>query len=188
MAKKPNSASRWMQTTAVRLGRVHFVYILAFFLSVVVFDASNLYTYQAISQLWTAGGVMLTALAVIWFISRLNFSSQWIYIALLAAIILADIAFASYIVWWQHGLYSKSVALYAVPIITAAAVRSRSLVFATAAICAACYSTISVRYFFDNYGLGYRVELWTTIGFFSAMFFVLALLLMIIINPTEEKF
>jgi hypothetical protein len=36
--------------------------------------------------------------------------------------------------------------------------------------------------------LGYRVELWANVGFFSAMFFVLAFLLMIIIRPSTEKF
>jgi hypothetical protein len=58
----------------------------------------------------------------------------------------------------------------------------------TTTVSAAAYSTVSVRYFFQNYGMGYRVELWGTVGFFSAMLFVLALLLMVIIQPTKEKF
>ena len=101
---------------------------------------------------------------------------------------LADIAFATYNVYWQQGLSSKSVLLFTVPIVTAAVLRSRSILLATTTLCAAAYSTVSVRYFFDNYGLGYRVELWGTIGLYTAVFFILALLLMVIIKPTNERF
>jgi hypothetical protein len=66
--------------------------------------------------------------------------------------------------------------------------RSRSILLTVTTLCAAAYSTVSVRYFFNHYGLGYRVELWGTIGFFSAMMFVMALLLMTVISPTTEKF
>jgi hypothetical protein len=188
MAKKSTSTAGWLQTTAVRLSRIHFAYAAFFLLSIVIFDASNLYSHQAIAQLWTAGGFLLGAIAVIWLVARLKVNSYWFYVAVAAALILTDIAFASYLVWWQRGLYSKSVMLFAVPIISSAALRSRSLLLATTTLSAAAYSTISVRYFFNNYGLGYRVELWSTIGFFSAMMFVLALLLMVVINPTREKF
>ncbi|MBX4190672.1 hypothetical protein KW794_01150 [Candidatus Saccharibacteria bacterium] len=188
MAKKSTIAAGWLQTTAVRLTRVHFVYIGFYLLSIVIFDASNLYTYTAIAQLWTAGGIFLGVNAILWLLARLNVANYWFYVVLVIGLILADITLASYLVWWQHGLYSKSVMLFTIPILASAALRSRSLVFATAALSAAAYSTISVRYFFNNYGLGYRVELWGTVGFFSAMFIVLALLLMIIIRPTQEKF
>ena len=188
MAKKSTNGGSWLQTTAVRLARVHFIYVGFYLLSVVIFDASNLYTHQAISQLWTAGGVLAVAVTVLWFLARLKTNNSWYYISVVLSLILVDIIFASYLVWWQRGLYSKSVMLFTVPILCAAALRSRSIIFGTAALSAAAYSTISVRYFFQNYGLGYRVELWGTVGFFSAMFLVLAFLLIIIINPTKEKF
>ena len=188
MAKKTNATANWLQTTAVRLTRVHFLYVAFYFVSIVIFDSSNLYSHQAIAELWTGGGVLLGAVAFIWLIARLKVTNYWFYVFVVVALIATDITFASYLVWWQRGLYSKSVVLYTVPIISAAALRSRSLLLTTTAISAAAYSTISVRYFFDNYGLGYRVELWGTIGFFSAMMFVLALLLMVVIKPTSEKF
>jgi len=188
MAKKQKNPAGFFQTAAVRLTRVHFIYITCFLVSVVIFDASNLYSHQAIAQMWTVGGVMVAIVALIWFAARFKAPSHWYYIGAIAAIILADIFFASYFVWRQRGLYSKAVMLYTVPIITAAAARSRSILLATTTLSAAAYSTISVRYFFQNYGLGYRVELWGTVAFFSAMMFVLALLLMIITRPTEEKF
>lgn len=188
MAKKSTTANNWLQTTAVRLTRIHFLYVLAYLVSIVIFDASNLYTHQAISQLWTAGGVLMALNVMLWFAARLKASSYWYYVGIILTLIIIDVIFASFIVYWQRGLYSKAVFLFTVPIITAAAVRSRSLLLGTTTLCAAAYSTVAVRYFFDHYGLGYRVELWGNVAFFSAMFFVLAFLLMIIIRPTEEKF
>ena len=190
MAKKSKTSSTagWLQTTAVRITRVHFLYVAAFLLSVVIFDTWNLYTHEAVSQLWTAGGILLAFNVIVWFLSRLKVQSYWFYVAVALALIVGDIIFASYIVYWQRGLYSKAIMLYTVPIISAAALRSRSILLTSTMLSAAAYSTVSVRYFYNHYGLGYRVELWGTVGFFSAMLFVLALLLMILVNPTQEKF
>lgn len=188
MAKKTTNMNGWLQTNAVRMTRVHFVYAVAFLISIVIFDSGNLYSHDATKQLWTAGGVLLAFNVLVWFAARLKVSNYWYYAALVMILILADIIFASYLVWWQRGLYSKSVMLYTVPIITAASLRSRSILLAATTLSAATYSTISVRYFFQNYGLGYRIELWGDVFFFSAMFFVLALMLMVIIRPTQEKF
>ena len=188
MAKKSTFVTSWLQTTAVRITRIHFVYVAFYLLSIIIFDTWNLYTHEAVSQLWTAGGVLLAINVILWFVSRFKFSNYRFYVAVILALIAADIVFASYIVYWQRGLYSKAVMLYTVPIIASAAIRSRSILLTTTTLSAAAYSAISVRYFFKNYGMGYRVELWGTIGFFSALFFVLALLLLVIIRPTEEKF
>jgi hypothetical protein len=188
MAKKTSAVTHWLQTTAVRVTRVHFIYIGAYILATIVFDSWNLYTHEAIKQLWTAAGILLIINTIFWFLARQNYVNKAIYVFCVLALVLADIAFASYNVYWQKGLASKSVMLFAVPIITAATLRSRSTLLATTTLSAAVYSIVAVRYFFANYGLGYRIELWGTIGLYSAVFFVLALLLMIIIKPTNEKF
>jgi hypothetical protein len=188
MAKNAKSANGWLQTTTVRIARLHFIYVAAFLAQTIIFDTWNLYTHQAVSQLWTAGGILLAFNVIVWFLARMKNPSYTFYISVLLALIVVDIIFASYIVWWQRGLYSKAVMLYMVPIISAAATRSRSILLTTTTLSVAAYSTISVRYFFQNYGLGYRVELWGTVGFFSAILFVLTFLLLIIIRPTEEKF
>ena len=188
MPKKSKTKNHWLQVAAVRVTRIHFIYILAYILATIVFDSWNLYTHEAVAQLWTAAGVLLGLNTILWFLARQNYTNQSLYVFNVIALILADIAFAAYNVYWQQGLASKSVLLFTVPIVTAAVLRSRSILFATTALCAATYSTISVRYFFDNYGLSYRVELWGTIGLYSAVFFVLALLLMVLVKPSNEKF
>lgn len=188
MAKKTKVKNHWLQTTAVRVTRVHFIFIAAYIAATIVFDSWNLYTHEAVTQLWTAAGVLLALNTILWFLGRQTYANQSLYVFNVLGLILADIAFAAYNVYWQQGLASKSVILFAVPIVAAAALRSRSILLGTATLCAAIYSTVSVRYFFENYGQGYRVELWGTIGLYSAVFFILALLLMIIIRPTNENF
>lgn len=188
MVKKAKTASNWLQTAAVRVTRVHFVYIAAYIASILVFDTWNLYTHEATAQLWTAGGIMLALNTVLWYVARMNFSNKNIYPLIVLMLIVADIIFASYNVLWQGGLASKSVMLFAVPIVVAAVLRSRSTLLATTTLCAAAYSTVSVRYFFQNYGESYRVELYGTVGFYCALFFVLAGLLAVIIVPRNERF
>lgn len=188
MAKKSTPSNRWLQTNTVRVTRTHFFLVGFYLLSVIIFDSWNLYTHQATSQLWTAGGVLLTCIVLLWLVARMKFKNYWIYVAITLALVVVDMLFASYIIWWQHGLASKAVILYAVPIVTAATLRSRSILLAVTTLSAVLYSTTSVRYFYQNYGFSYRVELYGTIGFYSAVMFVLAWLLLIIIRPSEEKF
>lgn len=188
MPKRSTNASNWLQSNAVRVTRVHFVFIAFYILATIIFDSWNLYTHEAVRQLWTAAGILLVVNTVLWYISRLKYLNANIYAFLVLALILADIIFAAYNVYWQRGLASKSVMLFSVPIVAAATLRSRSILLAATTVSAAAYSTVSVRYFFKNYGESYRVELWGTIGLYSAIFFVLAFLLMIIILPKNEKF
>ena len=188
MPKKSKKSNDWLQTAAVRVTRIHFLYILVYILATIVFDSWNLYTHEAVGQLWTAAGVLLVVNTIIWFLARQNYANKSLYVFNVLALILADIAFAAFNVYWQHGLASKSVMLFTVLIVTAAVLRSRSLLLGTTTLCAAVYSTVSVRYFFENYGLSYRVELWGTIGLYSAIFFILALILMVLVKPTNEHF
>src|SRR5215208_3794002 len=113
MAKKSKSLINWLQTTAVRVTRVHFLFIAFYILSVIVFDSWNLFTHEATSQLWTAAGLMLAANTILWFLARMRFSSSNAYIGIVMVLVTADIAFASYNVVWQRGLSSKSVILFA---------------------------------------------------------------------------
>ena len=188
MANRSSAAENWLQTSAVKVTRVHFFYIALYALSIIVFDSWNLYTREAVSQLWTAAGIMLVINTVLWYLARMKFSNRNVYIIIVLVLITADIVFASYNVFWQRGLAAKAVAMFAVPIVTAAILRSRSTLLATASLCAAAYSIVSVRYFYQNYGESYRVELYGTVGFYSALFFVLAGLLLIIIQPKSERF
>jgi hypothetical protein len=187
MAKKQTSRAGWLQTNAIRVTRVHFLYAVSYMLALVVFDSWNLYTHDAIVQRWTLAAILFILTTVLWYLSRLKFSTDSLYVALVLLLVLADIVFAATNVYWERGMASRSVALFAIPIITAASLRSRSILLASTALSMAAYSLAAVRYFFQHYGEGYRVELWGNLLFYSAVFFVFGWLLMVIIRPTNES-
>ncbi|MBA3757699.1 hypothetical protein H0X09_02440 [Candidatus Saccharibacteria bacterium] len=186
MAKKIDTLS-WLQSTAIRVTRIHFYYIAAFLGSIIVFDSWNLLTNEAVIKFWTVGGALLVLNTLLWYISRIKFSKDLIYISSVQILVLADIVFASLVVYWQRGLASNAVALFAVPIITAAALRSRTMLMATAALSAAAYSISAVRYFYAHYGESFRVELYGEVGFYSAIFFVIAWLLLAAVSPSSKE-
>jgi hypothetical protein len=185
MPKKNQNS--WLQTTAVRVMRVHFFYVAAYILSIIVFDSWNLLTHDAVAQHWTIAGVLLVINVVLWYLCRMKFASS-VYIMSVLFLVVSDIVFAAYNVYWQRGIAGISVALFAIPIVVSSTLRSRSTLLATTALASAGYSIAAVRYFFQHYGESYRVELWGDVAFYCATFFVLAFLLLILIKPSQEDF
>jgi hypothetical protein len=177
----------WLQLTATRVTRVHFFFIAAYMVSIIIFDSWNLITHDGVAQRWTAAASLLVLNIIVWYLVRMKFSNSSLYITFILALILADIVFASYNVFWERGIASKSVALFAVPIISAAALRSRTTILAASALSAASYSIAAVRYFYIHYGESFRVELYGNLFFYCALFFVLAFLLLVLIRPADAK-
>jgi len=186
MAKKSSGVGNWLQATAVRVTRVHFLYAACYMASIVVFDSWNLFAHDAIANRWLVAVILLAINTVCWYIARIKFSSNTIYLIVVLTLIVIDIIFAATNVYWERGLASKAVALFAIPIITAAALRSRSTVLAAASLSTAAYSLAAIRYYNLHYGESFRVELYGYVGFYCAMFFILAGLLLIIIQPKER--
>jgi len=177
----------WLQSTAIRVTRGHFLYVVAYMVAIIIFDSWNLYTHDAVVNRWTLAAALFVLNTVFWYVSRIKFNTDTIYMILLLLLILADIIFAGTNVYWERGMASRSIILFAVPIISAAAVRSRSTLLAATALSAVAYSTAATRYFYQHYGEGYRVELWGNIFFYSAIFFVLSWLLWVVVRPAQEK-
>jgi hypothetical protein len=183
---KAKTLTNWLQATAVRITRIHFLLIGAYIASIIIFDSWNLFTHIEIGNRWTAAGILLAINTICWFVARIKYPSSVVYITLIMTIVLADIIFAAMNVYWERGLASKAVGLFAIPIVTAATIRSRSALLATASLCTAAYSTSAVRYYNLHYGESFRVELYGYVGFYCAMFFILSALLMVIISPQEK--
>src|SRR5437879_1717329 len=116
MAKKSAIRASWLQTTALRITRVHFLYIASYMATIVIFDSWNLFTHEAIAQRWTIAGILLALNTVFWYVCRIKFSKDTVYIILVLLLILADILFASLNVFWERGLASKAVFLYTIPL------------------------------------------------------------------------
>ena len=184
---KSTSRPSWLQSTAVRVTRAHFLYIFAYMVAIVVFDSWNLLTHSAVSTRWTVAALMLIVNTGLWYFARQKFASNQTYYWLVMTMISADIIFASLNIYWERGLASKAVALFAVPLVTAAALRSRSTLVAVAILNCAAYSLATVRYFYLHYGESFKVELYGYLAFYCTLFFVLAWLLWVVVNPVQKK-
>ncbi len=179
MAKKHTDLQKDTRHIVLRITRVHFLYILAYMVPIIIFDSWNLLSHEAVLQRWTAAGALFIVNTIIWYICRAKVSSESLYKGLLIVLLACDILFAAINVYWTRGMASKYGVLFLIPIISAGLVRSRSLLVAATATSAATYSIATVRYFYDNYGQGVKAELYGEIVFFAALFFVVAGLMMI---------
>lgn len=170
----------------LRITRVHFVYLLAYMASIIIFDSWNLLAHEAVAQRWTVAGALLVFNTIIWYLCRAKLQSELFYRVALGTLLVADILFAAVNIYWTRGMASKYGILMVIPIISAGLSRSRSLLVATAAVAAAAYSMATVRYFYDNYGQGVRAELYGEILFHTALFFVIAGLMMIVFRRAAD--
>lgn len=148
-------------------------------MTLVIFDAWDLLAPEDNIRRWYLVITLFAVFVSIWSLARRKLQNSKSYTTLIVVLLAVDIIFAAINVYWQRGMASKAVALFAVPIVAASLVRSRKLLLATAALSSAAYAVAAIKYFFDFYGEGYRVELYGEIFFYSAVFFVLAGLMMI---------
>lgn len=186
MAKRPLIVMSWLQASVVRVTHIHFVYVAAYMASIIVFDSWNLFVHTDINNRWMAATILLIINTVIWYVARIKFGSSSVYVLLILLLCVADIVFASYNTYWERGLASKAVALYAIPIISSASLRSRSSLLGVTTLCVAAYSMTVMRYYNLHYGESLRVELYGYVGFYCAVFFILAGLLLVLIQPKNQ--
>ncbi len=170
-----------LSQTVLYTTRTHFYYILAYAVGLIIFDSWNLIPNEGMKQRWTAAGLLLFANVALWYLARSNTSSKQYFRVLTLALILADILFAAYNVYIERGMASRSVILFAVPIVLAASTLSRRTIYASAFVSAAAYVMAITRYFTEHYGEGYKVELYGLAILYSSLFFVLAALLWTIV-------
>lgn len=172
----------WLQTGSLRLARVHFYLIAVYAAYIIVSDAWNLVTRELVWQRWAIAGVMLIITTAVWFAARSTVRTGGYYRALIIIMVLLGIALATFAVYTERGMASRGVALYVLPIISSAVLLSRSALFGAAALSTAAYVLAATRYFFVYFNEGYKAELYTTLGLFSAFFFILAAVLWVVLR------
>lgn len=176
--------ARQLQSNSIRLGRIHFGLVAAYAGLIIASDSWNLVTRQLTSQRWLMFGMLLIVTTVSWYLSRAADRSTLYYRTLMVLIILADVALATFAIYTERGMSSRGVALYFIPIVSSSLLLRRSAIFGTAALATASYVMAATRYFYVYFNEGYRIELYSTLGFYSACFFVVAAVLWVL---TSEK-
>lgn len=171
-----------MKDSVVKLGRAHFGLVAVYAVFILASDAWNLVTRDLTSQRWLMWGLLLTVTTVVWFFARYCENRQnWLRL-LVILLVLTDIALATFAIWTERGMASRGVILYTIPIVSSAVLLSRPIMFATAALSTAAYVMTATRYFYVFFNEGYKVELYTALFLYSAVFFILAAILWIVLT------
>lgn len=177
-----STLTTWLQLSSLRITRIRFIVLALFAFSTMADDAWNLIPGEVAASRWIALAVVGFINTLLWFASRNNVKSEFFYKGLLYCQIIMDILFISLLIFSQRGIASRGVMLYAVPIISAAVLLSRSAIYAAAALCASAYTVAVMRYQFLHPSEGYKIELYGQLALYGAIFFVVAALLQVVIR------
>lgn len=165
--------------------KVHFALISLLVAQTILYDSSKLITPAVVLDRWAVIAVLLVVNSMIWYLVKSKAGHRLLYKSLLFLMIFSDILLASYSVYSQRGMASKAVVIYIIPIIIAGLLLSRSALFATAILAIAAYSLTSVAYFVLNFNEGYKVELYGEVGFYCAVFLIIASLIAVVLHPKQ---
>ncbi len=170
-----------------RLSSIHLGFAAAVAIQIVIFDAGRLIPPEVVLQRWIATGLFTGVVATVWYAARNRTSQDATLKKLVGALVAADICLASVAVYTQRGMASRAVALYAIPIIVAAAMNRRSAILASAMLSIAAYLATCVAYFVLHFNEGYKLELYGEAGFYSAVFIICGLCLWAVVKPSNHK-
>lgn len=155
----------------INLCKAHLAYAGVFLGSIVIFGAWGLIPHEVILRRGLIVGVLLAVTVAIWMsASSKKFSANK------AAVLLTitDLAIATYSVFIQRGIASKSVFLFIIPILVATELFKRTGTIVVTAISAILYYVTCVLYFDQNPGQAYTVEVWGEAGFYAALLILVA--------------
>lgn len=177
MPKGKVAFSEWLRTGLIRICRVQFVLVAIYAVYTIASDATNLITPDLVLQRWGANAALLAGVGIAWYLAKNSAASSNYYRFLISAVVTLDIGLATFNIYTQRGMASRAVMLYALAIATSAVLLSSTALYLTATLSTAAYSLAAVKYFVDYFNEGYKAELYIEVGFYCAMFFVLAAVL-----------
>lgn len=166
--------------------KIHFTLAGLFIAQIILYDASMLIEPEVVLDRWFVVSMLLLVNGFIWYFVKSKSGNIIPYRALLLSMIMTDLALASFTVYSTRGMASRAIILFVIPIIISGLVRSKSALYATAIASIAIYSLTCIAYFTWNFNEGYKVELYGEVGFYSAIFLVVASLLSAVLHPKDN--
>lgn len=176
-----NETSR-LRTGIVRLARTHFLIATLIVAQIMVYDAWQLIDPSTVLKRWIIAATLLVVSSAVWYMARGRTGELDLYKKLVFVLVVADIFVASVMVYFQRGMASRAVFLYAAPIIVSSILTTRSAIFTATALSIAAYTTATISYFVLNFNEGYKIELYGEVGFYSVFMLLLAELMWSIVR------
>lgn len=169
---KSKTAHNSVRTAFTRVSKLHVLLGIVFAIQVIIYDASKLITPDVVLKRWLVISSLIVASGVCWYFARLNDNPKVIY-NLARILIAADLLVASFYVYTQRGMASRAVILFILPILAAATLQRKGLIYLTTLLSVVVYTSTAIAYFVLNFNEGYKVELYGEIGFYSALLVII---------------
>jgi hypothetical protein len=176
-----------LQHNIVRVAQIHFFFLFVYVINMMASRAWNLIPVTGLLQRLILATSIFVASVLAWYGARIVGRPTLYYRKLVYLLVGVDIAVATVSVYVGRGMASRSVILYVIPIVAVAILASRVALIATAAISSAMYALTAAYYFMMNPGEGYTAELYTEVGLYCAILFVLVALLWVVMGIKNNK-
>ena len=170
---KTNNAVTSTAALVTQVSRVNFFFIALYATSIIIFDSGNLIAREAVYQRWTLAVVLLIVNTFVWYITR-HINGAFLQKLMVWVLVVTELIFAGYMIYWERGMASMSTLLFALPIVTAGMLLSRTATLATSTLAIATYSFAAMKYFYDYFNEGYRLQLYGQMVFFGGVFLTIA--------------
>lgn len=185
--KQKNKDSGRLQKVAQQSARLGFVFVAIYAATTLIYRAWKLLPPPVLQAHWTLTLIALSVTIILWWFSKTSRLPAIYYQGLIFLQICLYISIATYSIYTQRGMASTAVILYAIPLIIAALSWGKKTLFATACGSALSYALATTIYFHNNPSEGYRVELYGNIFFYSAVMFLLASLLWVLVTTKKSQ-
>ncbi len=169
----------------VSLTRAHFLFVIFFATYIIISHSANLIEPEMTLKRWVLCLSVLSTSACVWLLLRFLPDKRGYHNILLGLITVVDIIIVSALIYYDRGMASPAVALYAIPILSTAISHSKTAIMSTSILSFAAYAFVTIKYFVDNFNEGYKVQLYGTLGFYGACFFVLAFILIALTHSKD---
>jgi len=170
-----------------RMTGLHFLYIIALIAQLIAYDAGKIIEPIVVLRRWGVIALLIVVVAAIWYwVQKKNVTQSTLH-KLAFILISVDIFVASFHVYIQRGMASKSVFLFIVPLLVAACLQRKSALISTSLFCVAAYILSSIAYFVLNFNEGYKLELYGELGFYSAVLLLTSLALWLVSRPQQSR-
>ena len=164
----------WFRDCLVSVCRIHFGLIAVYAGYTIASDATHLISPVLVFRRWTAVGILLLVSGLVWYLARNKTKNLTYFHSLVYSLVVADILFAAFNIYTERGMASRAVMLFSLPILVSGLLLSRLAAYLTAILCSVAYVLAAVKYFVDFFNEGYKAELYIEVGFYCAVFFMLA--------------
>lgn len=187
MVSKQTTSLQNLRGNLLYISKLHMVLAAVFALYIILSDATQLITPDAVLMRWELNAMLLASVIVVWYFAKNIHKKPEYYTRLVYLLVITDVVFAGMNVYTQRGMASRAVLLFVVPILTSAILLKKRAIVLTAALSSVIYILSAVKYFVDNFNEGYKAELYIEVGFYCVLFFIMAKILGVLLQKTNSE-